>query len=128
MFRAVPMMRLSAIVLDRDERPVLQGLGRMGVVHIMRARAGPETAPFDPPNLGDQEARCDKILGRVADLRRLFGLAPARAVRSEPEFIALDRMDELLDHFEQAAAKLAKRRHEAQDRRNEVAAMLEQVS
>lgn len=128
MFSAVPMMRLSAIVLDRDERPVLQGLGRMGVLHITRAKAGPETAPFAPPDHSGQHARCDRITGRIAELRRLLGIAAPAAARPEPESMTLDRIEELLGQFEQAAAGLAGRRQGAQARKNQVAAVLEQVS
>ena len=40
MFSPVPMMRLSVVVLERDERAVLRNLGELGTVQLMRTRAG----------------------------------------------------------------------------------------
>ena len=49
MFRAVPMMRLHAVVLAQDERAVLKGLGQLGAVHLTRTQSGPDTAPLPLP-------------------------------------------------------------------------------
>ena len=51
MFSPVRMMRLSVVVLNRDERAVLRKLGELGTVQLIRTQAGADTAPLvSPPN------------------------------------------------------------------------------
>ena len=57
MFKPVAMTRLSVVVLERDERTVLQHLGRVGVIQLTRAAAGPETAPLAPRDRSAETAR-----------------------------------------------------------------------
>ncbi len=77
MFRAVPMMRLRAVVLERDERAVLKGLGRLGAVQLTHTQAGPDTAPLVPRDRSEEAARCGRIRSRVEELRRSIGSQPA---------------------------------------------------
>ncbi len=128
MFSAVPMMRLSAVVLDRDERAVLRGLGRLGVMHIARTRAGPETAPLEPPDRSEQRVRCDRVRGGIAELRRVLALGAPPEMRAEPEAASLDRIEETLAQLEQRVTALVQRRQGLQTRRDQVAAMVEQVA
>ena len=50
MFKPAPMVQINALVLQRDERALLYGLGTAGVVHLSRTDAGPQTAPQVPPD------------------------------------------------------------------------------
>ncbi len=54
-FRAVPMMRLHAVVLAQDERVVLKGLGQLGAVHLTHTQSGPDTAPLAPTDRSHRE-------------------------------------------------------------------------
>jgi len=106
------MKRLSVVVLERDERTVLRGLGALGAVHLVRTGAGPDTAPQDPPDRSDSLARCDDLLGRIDTIGRQLELERLPDVTDEdlPE-ISLDdvqrrlkpietRTDEVLQHRE----------------------------
>ena len=59
MFSPVPMRRLQAVVLARDERAVLRGLGELDVVHLTRADA--EAPLSSPPDHLEAIARCDRL-------------------------------------------------------------------
>ena len=48
MFRAVPMIKLSAVLLERDRHSVLRDLGQMGAIQLTSTQSGPETAPLPP--------------------------------------------------------------------------------
>ena len=85
MFSAVEMKRLSVVVLERDERAVLRGLGALGAVHLVRTGAGPDTAPQDPPDRSDSLARCDDLLGRIDTIGRGGGLLLAPAHVLQPD-------------------------------------------
>ncbi|MCX5817698.1 MAG: hypothetical protein NTX75_15910 [Proteobacteria bacterium] len=77
MFRAVPMMRLHAVVLAQDERAVLKGLGRLGAVHLTRTLSGPDTAPLAPIDRTGELARYDRIRARVQELRKSWEIPPS---------------------------------------------------
>lgn len=68
MFRPVPMLKMNSVILEKDERSVLLELGRLGVYHLVRSRAGPDTAPLDPPNTEVSLQRCDHIHSRCTEL------------------------------------------------------------
>ena len=70
MFKAVAMKRLSAVVLERDQRAVLRALGRLGVIHLIRTPAGPETAPLPAVDRSADLGRCDELLSRIDNLSR----------------------------------------------------------
>ena len=74
MFRPAPMLRLNAIVLERDERAVLREFGRLGAVQLTHTPAGEHTAPLPPPDHAREIARCDRLWSRLAELRRTLGI------------------------------------------------------
>jgi len=127
-FRPAEMKRLSVVVLEQDCRRVLRGLGQLGVVHLVRSRAGPETAPEPPPDRSVELARCDAILDRVTALARDLDLE-----LREPPPEALPDLD--LDEVERRVEALDQRVRDPLDRRTacrrqwgEVAALLGQVA
>ena len=84
MFRSAAMMRLSAVVLARHERSVLRALGRLGAVQLTRTAAGDGTAPINPRDRTSELARCDRLLGRIAQIRRSLGIAGAAGASVKP--------------------------------------------
>ena len=74
-----PMLRLSAVVLERDRRRVLLGLGGLGAVQLTHGRTTAGAALPDPPDLGEALAACDARDARVVELLRSLG------VRALPE-------------------------------------------
>jgi hypothetical protein len=69
MFSPAPMLRVSALVLDRDARRVLCELGRLGAMHLTQTPAGPESAPLSARDRSGEFARCDRLRARVQELR-----------------------------------------------------------
>src|SRR5512143_271664 len=127
MFRAVAMKRLSAVVLERDERTVLRHLGESGAMQLTRTASGPDTAPLAPRDRGSELARCDRLVARVADLRRSLEIsAPAADV--EPAGMTLSRAEETLHAIEERTADLLKRRQRLMHRGSELTSVCDRVS
>lgn len=128
MFRPVSMLRLSLVVLERDERPVLRCLGRLGVVQLTRSQSGPETAPFAPRDRSKELARCDHLLARVEELRCSLEIVPLIAEVTEPVEPSLEEADERISLIEKRADDLLQRRQHLVQRWGELTAVGEQVS
>jgi V/A-type H+-transporting ATPase subunit I len=76
MFRAIPMMRLRAVVLERDERAVLKGLGQSGAVQLTHTQAVPDAAPLVSRDRSEELAHCCRIRTRLEELRRSITAQP----------------------------------------------------
>ena len=128
MFSAVEMKRLSVVVLERDERTVLRGLGALGAVHLVRTGAGPDTAPQDPPDRSDSLARCDDLLGRIDTIGRQLELERLPDVTDEdlPE-ISLDDVQRRLKPIETRTDEVLQHREVTLQRWGRVTALLDQV-
>ena len=128
MFSAVAMKRLSVIVLERDERALLRGLGRLGAIHLFRTRAGPDTAPQEPPDHSAQLTRCDDLLARIESLRKRLEIEAETPEVCEPPDMTLDQAEERLKAIETRASDLLRRQQTAQQRWGQATALLEQVA
>jgi len=127
-FSPVAMKRLSVIVLERDERAVLRGLGRLGAVHLLRTPAGPDTAPQQPPDRSAQLARCDGLAARIDGLRQRLGIEAEPAPACEPPELSLDQAEQRLAALEARAGEILNRRQAAQQQWGQATALLEHVS
>jgi len=127
-FSAVEMKRLSVVVLERDERTVLRGLGALGAVHLVRTGAGPDTAPQDPPDRSDALARCDDLLGRIDKVCHQLELEDLPDITEEglPE-IGLDDVQRRLGPVETQTDEALQRREATLQRWGRVTALLDQV-
>ncbi len=83
MFVPVKMSRLEAVVLKKDARAVLRGLGVSGKAEISAAKPGPDTAPARPADNGAALDACAALKGRIALLRKELGLGAEAAPRGE---------------------------------------------
>jgi V/A-type H+/Na+-transporting ATPase subunit I len=136
MFRTVPMMRLQAVVLARDERAVLKGLGRLGAAHLTHMRSGSETAPLTPVDYSGELARYDRTKTRVQELRQALEINYPAAIgmilpltgKPRPSKMALNQVEENLLLMEQKAGELLGNRQRLIQHRKELAAVCEQVS
>ena len=128
MFSPVPMMRLSVVVLNRDERAVLRNLGELGTVQLIRTRAGADTAPLAPHDRSGELARCDRLLAGLEDLRRSLEIPSLSKEPTEPPEITLDQAKENLRAIEEHARSLLKLRHYLLQRWGELTAVCEAVS
>ena len=134
MFKPVPMLYLRAVVLSRDERNVLRGLGDLGVVHTTKSEAGPESAPIDPPDNAAEMGRCDELVERIDALLEAFA-QPVDATSDldassapSPEPIALFEAERRVAAIEQALDSLTRRTSEAETRCKTVRTVVEQLS
>lgn len=127
MFKPAPMVQVNALVLQRDERALLYGLGRAGVVHLSRTAAGPQTAPLEPPDHSQDLACCDELLRRIEAVRRARGVADQLPCEGSAS-LTLDQVDERLQGIEQAGDELARRRTQLEQQWGQVAVLLDQIS
>jgi V/A-type H+/Na+-transporting ATPase subunit I len=127
MFRAVPMMQLQAVVLERDERAVFKGLGQLGAMQLTRTRSGPDTAPLAARDRTGELARCDRIRTRAEELRRSLGIQPS-ATGSRTTEISLDQAEERLRAMEERVASPLSRRQSFAQRQRELAVTCERIS
>jgi V/A-type H+/Na+-transporting ATPase subunit I len=74
------MVRLRAVVLERDERKVLRELGRIEKVQLTHTPAGEDSAPLPSPDRSTEIARCERLRSRIAELRRSFKIACPKQV------------------------------------------------
>lgn len=114
MLRPVPMLRLSVLVLERDEGPVLRALGALQVVELTRGFPGEASPPRSPPDLGAFITRCDRLLERVAESRRILGLARG-ADRPAASACTLDDLERRLGQLEHEIGEVASRREPLQE-------------
>jgi V/A-type H+-transporting ATPase subunit I len=128
MFRPAPMLRLSAVVLERDQRAVLRGLGQLGAAQLTRTQSGPDTAPLTPRDRSKELARCDRLLARVEELRRSLEIAPLAEAPAELTEMTLDEGEEKIRRWEARAAGLLERRQQLLRRWGELTAVCGQVS
>ncbi len=113
MLEPAPMVRLDAVVLERDERAALEALGELGLLHPIRTRAGPDTAPLEAPHPGDGARRWGGLLERLERVRGACGVRRLRARRSDgsPEDVERglrameDRAKDLLGRREELARR-----------------------
>ena len=127
MFSPVPMMRLSVVVLNRDERAVLRKLGELGTVQLICTQAGADTAPLAPHDRSGELARCDLCFG-LGDLRRSLEIPSLAKEPTETPKITLDQAEENLRVIEAHAGSLLKHCHYLLQRWGELTAVCEAVS
>jgi len=126
-FKPVAMQRLSAVVLERDQRAVLRGLGRMGVLHLERMQPGPDTAPLPPADHAAELARADGMLARIDALRLALSLSPGQGDAADIPEIALSEAEGALGPIEEKASELLGRQQDLKRRSAQAASMLRQV-
>ncbi len=119
MFSPVTMRRLQAVVLARDERVVLCGLGELGAIHL--TRVGADTSLSNPPDHREAIARCDRLLARIHELA-------IPSVVGTFTTLTLDEVEEKLRQLEKRVADLHQRRQAAVQRRDKDAETSERIA
>ena len=128
MFRAVAMMQLTVVVLERDVRAVLRTLGKLGAVQLRRMPAGPDTAPLSAPDHAEELERCKQLVARVEELRGLLeSAAPAGENPVPPEMTFAQAEDQFRSIQAQARA-LLQRRQRLLNRWGELTSVYDQIS
>jgi V/A-type H+/Na+-transporting ATPase subunit I len=115
-FSPVAMKRLSVVVLERDARPVLRALGRLGVVHLVKTAASPETAPLPPADRSKELALAESLLSRIEALREGLGLPEFAHGAAEGGEIAISYAQDILHPIETRINDLLAQRQDVEQR------------
>ncbi len=120
-------MRLSAVILERDERAALRELGRLGAVELIHTRSGPDTAPLVPHDRSADIARWDRIKSRTDELRRSLEISsPSGATRQT--ISDLNQVETTLAYMEETASHPLNSRQRLTEQQNQLSALYEQLS
>jgi V/A-type H+-transporting ATPase subunit I len=127
------MLRLRALVLERDARAVLRDWGKAGVVQLTRTAPGPDAAPLPPRDRSGELARCNHLRSRVEELRRSLELPSHPHTKlcricDKVSSSALADAGEGLCKLEARALDLLQRRQQLTARLAELAATCERLS
>ena len=73
MFSPVPMRQMRVVIMERDKRTVLQGLGKLGVMHLTHHSPGDkeEGSLLQPVDRTVERERCRALLARINDVRHV---------------------------------------------------------
>lgn len=110
MFRPAPMVRVSAVVLERDERNVLRTLGRLGVIQLTRAQAGPDAESLVARDYRHELARCHRLATRTQELRRLLEMENDSGATASVAEMPLAQAEERIFRIENSAGNLLNQR------------------
>lgn len=111
MFRPQPMMRLRAIILEKDEKICLCELGHLEVIQLSRARVDEDVAPWRPSDRTLEVDRCDRLKTRIDDLQRKIGVS-ASMEHPTVRDTAFDDAERDLQRYEERANRLVQQREE----------------
>jgi V/A-type H+-transporting ATPase subunit I len=121
------MMRLSVVVLDRDERKVLRELGRLGAVHLVRLGPGPDTAPLAAHDRTAELTHCDNLLNRIESLRQRLELGALPESALEPVDLPLGSAEGSLRPLEERTSAAIERQEDLRRRLAEASATWRQA-
>jgi V/A-type H+-transporting ATPase subunit I len=121
------MMRLSAVVLEKDEREVLETLGRLGVMQLTRLPLESDTEALGVRDLGAGIARYERLRLRIEEIRRLLEI-PVPAVWEPLAELVLSEADERLKSIEEHIGETVDLRRAYRQRQRELTALRDQVS
>ncbi len=128
MFKAVPMLQLTVVVLERDTRVVLRALGESGAVQLRRTPAGPESAPTAAPEHKAEFTRCERLAVRVAELRGSLGIAGPTEDLTRTSELSFAQAEAHFGLIEKQASTLLKRHQQLLERGTQLSAVCEQLS
>jgi V/A-type H+-transporting ATPase subunit I len=128
MFRAVAMLQLTVVMLERDTRAVLRALGELGAIQLRRTPAGPDSAPLSAPDRAAELARCERLVARVEELRNSLGSAARAEDQPSPPEMTFEQAQSDFTSIEQQADPLLKRRQHLLERWGGLTSVCEQMS
>lgn len=110
MFKPARMMRLNALILERDERLVLRCLGELGAMELTRD-ALDAIAPSRHGKSEERE-RCQNLLTRLAGLRKALNLTEPLAQSAPPRDFSFDAAENSISALESDANPLLEKRQQ----------------
>ncbi len=112
MFKPVPMMRLSLVVLERDQRAVLRHLGQSDAVQLARTPAGSGNPYLAPRQRAVELARWVRLQARVKELRGSLEMAPSVNTPTEPAGMTVEQAEATIRAVEDTVRDLLKTRQQ----------------
>jgi V/A-type H+-transporting ATPase subunit I len=125
MFRATPMMRINAVVLERDERKVLENLGAVGAMQLARV-AQDDQISLSARDVNQEIIRYDRLRQRIEEVRRLLEV-PALNEAERPAAMDIKEIESRLEVMEGHLTELTDLRRSYRQRQREEAALCQQV-
>ncbi|MHB8108889.1 MAG: V-type ATP synthase subunit I [Syntrophorhabdaceae bacterium] len=125
MFNAAPMMRLHAIVLNKDERAVLESLGKLGAIQLTHTQYGDELGTKDRTA---ELSRYDRLSARIEEIGRLLEVSFSSAPEvSRAETLHIDRIEDRLRTMEAEVGEVMDLRRAYRQKQRELAVVCEQA-
>ncbi len=119
MFSAEPMVQIQAIVLARDERDVLKGLGQLGVIHLTRAKIGSGHTTSEQADFSYNLGRLERIHSRINELKQSIDMS--ESYKKEPsDNMTVEKVEALLSKMEQESRTLIEERQRITQRQREL--------
>lgn len=128
MFSAVPMMNLQIVMLARDERSVLEGLGQSGAVQLTSFHAGFDVPPMATSDKSKEIARFDRIRTRIQELRQSLGIPLSTGRLQRIEGFVENQVIETIQSLEIQSQELLEQRQRLIRREKELADVYERVT
>lgn len=126
MFRPQPMMRLSTIILEQDEKDWMRELGRLGVVQLTRNPVGVDNTLWRMSDRTQELSRCDRLRARIGELLNLLGGAETLEPPTTLE-TTLDDAERVLQEVEERTMHFVRRRQDLERQKQELDATDEKV-
>ena len=137
MFSPVPMRQMRVVIMERDKRTVLQGLGKLGVMHLTHHSPGDkeEGSLLQPVDRTVERERCRALLARINDLRTHLAIpqetgdaAVPADVPATAEAPAIGQIEAQIAQYETTLASMDERQRVSQTRRGQLETVIEQLS
>jgi len=119
MFSAEPMMHIQAVILARDERAVLMGLGELGAVHLTKTKSGYGHESSELPDKSSELARLERIRNRIQEIRQSIDLAPSYIEPSSKD-MSIEKAEDILDDMEKKCRKVLEEKQQIIHRQKEL--------
>jgi len=119
MFSAEPMMHIQAVILARDERAVLMGLGELGAVHLTKTKSGYGHESSELPDKSSELARLERIRNRIQEIRQSIDLAPSYIEPSSKD-MSIEKAEDILDDMEKKCREVLEEKQQIIHRQKEL--------
>ncbi|MCX8111288.1 MAG: hypothetical protein N3D15_08585 [Syntrophorhabdaceae bacterium] len=109
MFSAEPMMYIQAVILARDERTVLKGLGELGAIHLTKTKTGYGYESDELQGRSDEYLRLEHIQNRIQEIRQSIDLSPYYLEASTKD-MTIEKAEEILEDIEKRCREILEER------------------
>ncbi len=127
MFSAIPMLHINAIILEHNERDVLESLGGLGALQLTRVKPDKEIS-LAIRDLNQEIVRYDRIRQRIDEIRRLLEIPVPEGPPAEPSAMDIEEIESRLQIIEGHLNEALDLRRAYRQHQREIAVLCEQVA